>query len=209
MRAIFGLPEAHYGAKLTSMKKLILLFALLCAVLPSAPADSNKDKLIDGLLGIGVRALQAEQERRAEAAQQQAEPPAETQEENAAPPQKRTWRDRGRDMLGNLISGSVDGLGEKPLSQVLNEYKEQYKQEGREYAREVGDKIVGRVLKDPKIEGAIYSLQALCWGVIAYLTLVTLIVVFCLMHLKRTNGKLLTAVDELKTICKALAEKKD
>lgn len=219
--SIFGLPEAHYGAKLTSMKKLILLFALLCAVLPSAPADGNKDKLIDGLLGIGVRALQAEQERRAEAAQQQAEQPAETQEENAAPPQKRTWRDRGRDMLGNLISGSVDGLGEKPLSQVLaeaaknamdtliNEYKEQYKQEGREYAREVGDKIVGRVLKDPKIEGAIYSLQALCWGVIAYLTLVTLIVVFSLMHLKRTNGKLLTAVDELKTICKALAEKKD
>lgn len=124
-------------------------------------------------------------------------------------------------MLGNLVTGSVDGLGEKPLSQVLaeaaknamdtliNEYKEQYKQEGREYAREVGDKIVGRVLKDPKIEGTIYSLQALCWGVIAYLTLVTLIVVFCLMHLKRTNVKLLAAVEELKAIYKVQEEKKD
>lgn len=204
------------------MKKLILILCLLCALLPSAPADGSRDKLIDGLLGIGVRALQAEQERRAEAALQQEDTQAESpQEAEPGAPQKRTWRQRGRDMLGNLVTGSVDGLGEKPLSQVLaeaaknamdtliNEYKEQYKQEGREYAREVGDKIVGRVLKDPKIEGTIYSLQALCWGVIAYLTLVTLIVVFCLMHLKRTNVKLLAAVEELKAIYKVQEEKKD
>ncbi|MBQ7024450.1 MAG: hypothetical protein IJN29_12775 [Akkermansia sp.] len=204
------------------MKKLILILGLLCALLPSASADGSRDKLIDGLLGIGVRALQAEQERRAEAALQQEDTVTEApQEAEPGTPQKRTWRQRGRDMLGNLVTGSVDGLGEKPLSQVLaeaaknamdtliNEYKEQYKQEGREYAREVGDKIVGRVLKDPKIEGTLYSLQALCWGVIAYLTLVTLIVVFCLMHLKRTNMKLLAAVEELKAIYKLQKEKKD
>ena len=196
-----------------SMKKLILVLAVLFGLLPVSRADENVDKLIDGLLGIGLRALQAEQEHRAEeAAQASAAAAQPAADASAGEDEPRTWLTRGRDMLSHFVSGTVDGLGDKPLSTVLaesmkkaadvlvNEYKEQYKQEGREYAREVGDLVVGRVLKDPKIEHSIYSLQALCWGVIVYLTLVTIVVVISLLHLKRTNVKLLAAVEELKML---------
>lgn len=190
------------------MKKLMFVLSLLVVFMPMAQADSKTDKLIDGLLGIGARALQAEQERRAEAAQQQDETEAVVEDE-ASEPKKRTWRDRGRDMVGTLVTGTVGGLGDKPLSLVLaetvkkavdtliHEYKEQYKQEGREYAKEVGDKIVGRVLSDPKIERSIFSLQALCWGIVVYLTLVTLAMVFGILHLKRSYVKLLAAVEKM------------
>lgn len=125
---------------------------------------------------------------------------------------KRSWKDRGRDMVGALVSGGMNRLGDEPISKVIakaakealdvlvNEYKEQYKQEGREYAKEVGDKIVGRVLNDPKIAASIYTVQALCWGVIIYLTLVTVLVVFSLLHLKRVNSKLLVSVEEMKAL---------
>lgn len=174
-------------------------------------ADDRTDKLFDGLLQVGVQALKSHQEQHAVKTGKQAATATEAQPE-ATPtqPEKRTWRDRGREAISTLVTGTADGLGDKPLSEVLagafkgavdqliNEYKEQYKQEGREYAQEVGDKIVTRVINDPKISHSIYSLQALCWGVIIYLTIVTMIMVFSLLHLKRTNNKLMTAVEELK-----------
>lgn len=190
------------------MKRLILVLTLLLGLLPMTSAGENTNKIIDGLLGLGVRALQAEQERRAEAA----EPPAAPQDDaTAAESEKRSWKDKGRDMVESLVNGTMGAAGDKTFSQLLaetvkkatdtliHEYKEQYKQEGREYAREVGDMIVGRVLSDPRIENSIYSLQALCWGIVVYLTLVTLIMVFGLLHLKRSYVKLLAAVEKLQT----------
>ncbi len=190
------------------MKRLILVLTLLLGLLPMTSAGENTNKIIDGLLGLGVRALQAEQERRAEAA----EPPAAPQDDAAAAEsEKRSWKDKGRDMVESLVNGTMGATGDKTFSQLLaetvkkatdtliHEYKEQYKQEGREYAREVGDMIVGRVLSDPRIENSIYSLQALCWGIVVYLTLVTLVMVFGLIHLKRSYVKLLAAVEKLQT----------
>lgn len=208
------------------MNKFFLsLILLLSFCLNPVRADERTDKLIDGLLQVGVHALKAQQERRAAKAEEvavpaDADPAADAPSAAPVVPEAkagaapRNWRDRGREALSTLVTGTADGLGEKPLSEVLasavkgavdeliNEYKEQYKQEGREYAREVGDKIVTRVVNDPKIANSIYSLQALCWGVIVYLTIVTLIVVISLLHLKRTNNKLLAAVDELKAALK-------
>ncbi len=194
---------------LASMKKLIAAY-ILPAVLWVAPAQANEhaDGIIDSLLQVGVHALKAEQERRAaEAVPETQQPPAAL---DAEEPRNRTWRERGREAVSNLLTGTVDGIGDKPLSEVMaatvkgtvdkliGEYKEQYKQEGREYAKEVGDKIVTQVVNDPKIEKSIFGLQALCWGVIVYLTIVTIIVVFSLLHLKRTNVQLLAALTELK-----------
>ena len=185
----------------------MLALTLLLGLLPMTLAGENTNKIIDGLLGLGVRALQAEQERRAEAA----EPPAAPQDDAAAESEKRSWKDKGRDMVESLVNGTMGATGDKTFSQLLaetvkkatdtliHEYKEQYKQEGREYAREVGDMIVGRVLSDPRIENSIYSLQALCWGIVVYLTLVTLVMVFGLIHLKRSYVKLLAAVEKLQT----------
>ena len=190
------------------MKRLIFVLTLMLGLLPMTSAGENTNKIIDGLLGLGVRALQAEQERRAEAA----EPPAAPQDDDAAAEsEKRSWKDKGRDMVESLVNGTMGAAGDKTFSQLLaetvkkatdtliHEYKEQYKQEGREYAREVGDMIVGRVLSDPRIENSIYSLQALCWGIVVYLTLVTLVMVFGLLHLKRSYVKLLAAVEKLQT----------
>lgn len=191
------------------MKKLITaLFLLFSLCLPGVQADSGRvDEVIDGLLNVGVQALRVHQESRA--AKSAAEP-AVPEPEVTAESGKLTWRDRGREALSTLVTGTADGLGDKPLSEVLSgavksavdmlidEYKEQYKQEGREYAKEVGDKIVTRVINDPKISHSIYSLQALCWGVIIYLTLVTLVMVFSLLHLKRSNNKLLAVMEELR-----------
>lgn len=213
----FGLAMSGDRWYYATMNKFFFsLFLLSALCLHLVRADERTDRLIDGLLQVGVHALKAEQERRSEAstyddgnAEQAGEVPAVESQ-----PKKRTWRDRGREAVSTLITGTADGLGDKPLSEVLagavkgavdqliNEYKEQYKQEGREYAQEVGDKIVTRVINDPKISNSIYSLQALCWGVILYLTLVTVIVVISLLHLKRTNNKLLAAVDELKAALK-------
>jgi hypothetical protein len=195
------------------MKKLITALFLLSAIcLPGVQADeSTTDKVLDGLLKVGVQALKVHQESRAT---QAAAEPGLSESEVTETDRPRTWRDRGREAISTLVTGTADGLGDKPLSEVLagavksavdkliNEYKEQYKQEGREYAKEVGDKIVTRVINDPKISHSIYSLQALCWGVIVYLTLVTLVMVFSLLHLKRSNNKLLTTVEELKVLLK-------
>lgn len=191
------------------MKKLITaLFLLSSLCLTGVQADSgHADEVIDGLLKVGVQALRVHQESRAA---KSAARPAIPEPEPTTEDGKRTWRDRGREALSTLVTGTADGLGDKPLSEVLSgavksavdtlieEYKEQYKQEGREYAKEVGDKIVTRVINDPKISHSIYSLQALCWGVIIYLTLVTLVMVFSLLHLKRSNNKLLAVMEELR-----------
>ena len=195
------------------MKKLITVLFLLSALcLSGVQADERQtDKVIDGLLKVGVQALKAHQEKRDAKAETDSALPAPVQGDEDG---KRTWRDRGREAISTLVTGTADGLGDKPLSEVLvgavksavdkliDEYKEQYKQEGREYAKEVGDKIVTRVINDPKISHSIYSLQALCWGVIIYLTLVTLVMVFSLLHLKRSNNKLLSTVEELKELLK-------
>lgn len=215
------------------MNRLLILLAALglgfTTLNTPCMADDNKGKIVNGLLNIGAKAIQAEQQRRAdkqaarEAAAETAttegltlpsEMPYETSagtdpEDTETAPEKRRWRDRGKDMLGAFIGRSAEGMGKvspgkligqafkEAMDVVINEYKEQYKQEGREYAREVGDKIVERVRKDPQISSSITSVKILCWVVIAYLTLVTLIMLISLLHLKKTNRQLLEKLEAL------------
>lgn len=61
---------------------------------------------------------------------------------------------------------------------LVNEWKEEYKQEGRQYARELGDIMVERVAEDKKISETLTSVRRLCYAVIAYLTAVTLLILF-------------------------------
>ncbi len=125
-------------------------------------------------------------------------PPAEAAE--------RDWTDRGSEMLGAFASRAAAEMRNEPLGRMLgnalkdaldvllDEYKEQYKAEGRAYAKELGDKMVERVREDPEISSSISALKLLCWGVIGYLTLVTLVMLGCLLHLRRTNARLLAEV---------------
>ncbi len=205
------------------MKHLLLSFSVLFSFLiGEAWADSSRsDRIIDGLLSAGSRVLQAEQERRAarhsadeaeQALTSEAEPEPAAEEEPVT--DGRRWRDRGRDMLNRVREATSERLGDRSISEVISstlkdaldhflaEYKEQYKLEGREYAREVGDIIVNRVVDSPRISGSLYSLQLMCWGIILYLTLVTIIVLFSLLYLKRSNRKLMASVQELKELLK-------
>lgn len=94
-------------------------------------------------------------------------------------------------------TGKLLGQGIKEAMDVVaNEYKEQYKEEGRRYARELGDKIVERVQEDPNIKSSLLSVKTLCWSVIAYLTVVTLVMIFSLLHIKRLNTQLLQKLEE-------------
>ena len=186
------------------IQALLLLPALLLAVVQ---ADSRTDRLIDGLLSVGARALQDSSRQEPDPADV---PTADVPGTDVpAAPADRNWRDRGKAALGTLLNGTVDGLGERPLGESLSaalkqavdglvdEYKEQYKQEGREYVREVGNMLVIRVMEDPRIAGSIYSLQALCWGTVVYLTIVTLIMVYSLLRIFRMNRQLLETVERL------------
>lgn len=208
------------------MKHLLLSFSVLFSFLiGEACADSSGGRIIDGLLSAGSRVLQAEQERRAAARAAEASAEAEqaptseaeqepTAEEEPATEGRRRWRDRGRDMIDRVREAASERLGDRSISEVISstlkealdrflaEYKEQYKQEGREYAREVGDIIVNRVVESPAISGPLYSLQLMCWGIILYLTLVTIIVLFSLLYLKRSNRQLMASVQELKELLK-------
>jgi hypothetical protein len=211
-----------------SMKKLAIMLAMLVALLPMAQAGKTEDKVVDALLKVGVKALQMEQDRRAKKAEEEAAlsspaaeepaaeaPDAEEAAADGAPAEKRSWKDRGRDMVSAFVSGGVGKLESESFSKVLagavkdafdvlvKEYKEQYKEEGREYAREVGDMVVSRVLQDPKIERSIFTIQVLCWAVIVYLTLVTVFVVICFHHIRRANARVLTAVEEVKAMLAA------
>ncbi len=205
------------------MKHLLLSFSVLFSFLIGESwADSSRsDRIIDGLLSAGSRVLQAEQERRAarhsaDEAEQALTSEAEQEPAAAEEPATdgRRWRDRGRDMLNRVREATSERLGDRSISEVISstlkdaldhflaEYKEQYKLEGREYAREVGDIIVNRVVDSPRISGSLYSLQLMCWGIILYLTLVTIIVLFSLLYLKRSNRKLMASVQELKELLK-------
>lgn len=74
---------------------------------------------------------------------------------------------------------------------------EAYKEEGREYAREVGDVITQRMLENEKINSTLDSVRYLCWGVIAYLTVVSLLVLLFLLRLRVLYARLTEKIDLL------------
>jgi len=190
------------------MKRFLILPLAFAIALPSVcRADSNSGKIVNGLLNIGIETIRAEQQRRADKRAAAGEKATEPSED--PPAEKRTWKDRGKNMLGAFASRYKDDAGDVPQGQlvglafkdaldvVVDEYKAQYKKEGREYAKELGDKLVERVREDPKISASITSVQVLCWVTIAYLTVVTLIMLFSLLRLKRINRQLMEKLDQI------------
>ena len=206
------MPRVALCARVTRMKYLMSLLAALLmtslACSPVANAGVDTDKLMSGVLRAGARALQTAKNRPA------AEESSSVEQTAVGEPHAEEGRVReklGREMLAAFLDGTAEGIGEQqPMSQwlsssmkqaldiLLEEYKEQYKEEGRLYAREIGDKLVYRLREDPKIRTSLLSLQALCWGVVVYLTIVTLVMLVALLRMKRTQTQLLAAIEELK-----------
>lgn len=188
------------------MKKVLQWFLVLAlCVCPLAQAAWDADKLMDKLLQAGMDALEEEQQRR----QQTKEAARAAQSDaSASAADDRTPEERAKSMLAVFLdhamtpgtdpmAGRVAHALKDSVDILLQEYKEEYKEEGRAYARELGDIIVARVQENPNIQSSIHSIQLLCWAVIAYLTLVTIVMLFSLLHLKRINSQLLRSVQDL------------
>jgi hypothetical protein len=92
------------------------------------------------------------------------------------------------------------GLGEQimlTLRGATDAVMESYKEEGREYAREVGDIITERILESRKISDTLDSMRIFCWAVVAYLTIVTILIVVLLLRLRVLYSKLMKAIQGL------------
>ncbi len=207
------------------MRHLMLIVMLAVGLVSVAQgAGEVRERVVNGLLEFGHRKLEQVLEKRAAKAEAKAQKKAQEQAaaagqaagqaeqagETEGEPKPRTWCDRGREMLGAFVGTAIDGIrGEGSANEVLgfslkatldvviNEYKEQYKKEGREYARELGDRMVERVKADPKISGTLTAIEALCWGIVAYLSFVTLFVFFALFTVLRGQKKLRRGYDDL------------
>ena len=131
-------------------------------------------------------------------------------DEAASGEQPRRWRDRGRDMLDTALGELLDRRSGESFSEwmarvvretvdvILDEYLAYFKEEGRAYAKELSDQFVERVREDEKISRALFSVQALCWCVIAYLTLVTLLMLYWARRTSRRQELLLRELRELR-----------
>ncbi len=171
------------------MKYALMMVMALGLVLPGN-AGEREEALLNGLFNLGARALEVQVDRPAAeetvaAPAAQASAPAPAAAVSAAPQPLSMVQ-----MFAGSVKQAVDG--------IINEYKEEYKEEGRAYAREVGDIVVERVVQDPEINATITSLRTLCWFVVAYLTLVTFVMLGCLVYLKRANARLLEEVRRMR-----------
>ena len=145
---------AAAGACYNGAMKRWVLFLMLTGLLGQPTQAAKADDLLRGLLQAGTQAVQ------------EALPP-ENGAANTTPstpsPAPQGSPDILSAMLGNMQAQS-------------RAYLDQLKVEGRQYAREVGKTVVSEIKKDKEVEATMHSLRLLCWGVVAYITLMSLLI---------------------------------
>lgn len=179
---------------------LLMLMIAVAGVLPAqaqdqvdaAPAASgSKHPIMRGLLRAGARAVQKRLEgKNAKAQQSQAGTPV---GEDEQPQQAVTPRAEPMRLLQDAV---VDQLVEGSLSGAVHEVKEHYKAEARSYARQLGDVIAQRILSDPKVKAALQMLKVLAWGLVVYLTLVTLALLRGLSRVQSSNRRIIELLEQ-------------
>lgn len=83
------------------------------------------------------------------------------------------------------------------LALIASAATEGFKEEGRKYARELGDIVTQQIKEDKKINQTLDSLRIFCWAVVAYLTIVTALVIYLLLRLRVLHSRLMHAVQKL------------
>lgn len=83
------------------------------------------------------------------------------------------------------------------LALIASAATEGFKEEGRKYARELGDIVTQQIKEDKKINQTLDSLRIFCWAVVAYLTIVTALVIYLLLRLRVLHSRLMQAVQKL------------
>ena len=159
------------------MKRILLVLCMALLCLP-VRADSDGKRILNNLFRAGVQAVQT--------TLQQGREDSDASDANAAPAAP-------ADPAGALSRVLIDSL-EKSVRGI----KEQYKEEGRAYARELGDMLAERIVRSPRVQSAITTLQAFCWVIIAYLVLVTLLLLVGMQRLRANDRRILELLHELK-----------
>lgn len=181
---------------------------------PADRAETTEERLQragGALLNLALDRLSERQDKKAKARAAQeagaaagAEPSAGNApvQDPERPPKWSLMRDR---MIETLVGETLDvQAGESPsdwlarvlretLDIVVHDYNEYFKNEGRAYARELSESFVNRVREDEKISAALFSVQLLCWSVIIYLTIVTLLMLVYVRLINSRQKQLLQA----------------
>lgn len=92
-----------------------------------------------------------------------------------------------RALISGLLGAGaemIDASADKNGVEFLRELKEAYKAEGKEYAKELGDTVVQRIVEDKEINDTLTSVRRLCYAVIAYLTGVTVLIIFLFCRIR-------------------------
>lgn len=186
------------------MKNVLLLLLVMVLAVPGGHAQesapSKTERVVSGLLNFGA-AVVKKQTARDEPKEAQVSSPASAGETPVAT--------RIGESVGTLIQGVRDPgfLAEKLASAmketgelVLREYLDKYKEEGRAYTRELAAIISERVLEHSKVASTLHSVRMLCWGVVIYLTVISLLIFYMLWRMKRMNERVLHAIEALQQL---------
>ncbi len=190
------------------MKK-VLIALLMIALLPVAGyaqdgESSRTERIVGGLLDFGSAVMKQRAEKKQ--AQQAGAMPAEQPDSCAETPEPNTMEKLGKS-VGVLVQGMTDpgylahrlgGVLRETTELTLRDYLNRYKDEGKEYARELANIITERIVNHEKISSVLDSVRVLCWGVVIYLSIISILIFAMLWRMKRTNDRVYAAIEELK-----------
>lgn len=162
------------------------MMAWVC-LLPVQAQNGMAEQILGGLLSVGAEVLQ-------ERGAKQAKP----NEETSAAQQPQKSAGVLQDMYqGFLNGGDFREIISAAVKDTLKPLLDDYKAEGREYAEELGDMLAEKVLNSPKVQETLFSVRVLCWGVIGYLTLISILMMVFLIRVMRQNSRVLAAVEAM------------
>lgn len=181
---------------------LCFLFVFVtCAGVAQEADASRTERIVGGLLDFGsaIMKQRAEKKQAQQSPTDEAAATPETQEPN-------TMEKLGKS-VGVLVQGMTDpaylaktlGAALKETTELtLRDYLNRYKDEGREYARELANIITEKIVNHEKVSSVLDSIRMLCWGVVVYLTIISILIFIMLWRMKSINERVLRAIEDLK-----------
>lgn len=190
---------------ISGMRKTLYLCFLfvfvICAGVAQEADSSRTERIVGGLLDFGsaIMKQRAEKKQAQQSPADEAAATPETQEPN-------TMEKLGKS-VGVLVQGMTDpaylaktlGAALKETTELtLRDYLNRYKEEGREYAREMANIITEKIVNHEKVSSVLDSIRMLCWGVVVYLTIISILIFIMLWRMKSINERVLRAIEDLK-----------
>lgn len=186
------------------MKK-VLITLLVALVMPAVLLAQNEEpsrteRIVGGLLDFGSAMMKQRAEKK------QAQKPEAPTVDSQVAHDDNTMEKLGKS-VGVLVQGMTDpaylaqqlgGVLKETTELTLRDYLNRYKNEGKEYARELANIITERIVNHEKIANVLDSVRMLCWGVVIYLSIISILIFTMLWRMKCTNDRVLRAIEELK-----------